>query len=433
MGKHLVNGMPANPDIGDIYYDISDGAIKIPGNSDIHVFGKDVYLLNDIHSLTAEALSDDIEYVIGSYDALRRAILDGMVIMDNRTMDYNYDRLVAVEALDGGNEMFISLAFHSGPSTTRRYTISRDNNGGLSLTVTESGPFLEKDTNYGMLETEDKTVLGAISEHHSDIYLKDYVPIPLTEHTVDGGSGYWSATSGNWLSSSLRWSSEKIPVKTGDRYRVTTAIGSSAYIAYLGQWNGDEWVGVPDGFAAGTGNAEDREYVVPAGVTHIAICSYDSSEEPTLKRYGNVVRFYTKEETEEALIGLQPKTDETLQTEDKTIAGAINELYSNIPGGAGVNPLWCGRVSSTGVATKNSGTLASITVNRSGEGVYGIKGAPAGRTVIVSPLDYFVGSASLVTAPHIAVVSQSSTGILTVRMYTLDGTLDDFGFSLMII
>lgn len=122
-----------------------------------------------------------------------------------------------------------------------------------------------------------------------------------------------------------------------------------------------------------------------------------------------------------------------LTTTAKTdLVSAINELYSNIPGGAGVNPLWCGRVSSSGVATRNSGTL-TITVNRSDEGVYGIKGVPAGRTVVVSPLYYFVGSASFVKAPHIAVVSQSSTGILTVRMYTLDGTLDDFGFSLMIM
>lgn len=95
-------------------------------------------------------------------------------------------------------------------------------------------------------------------------------------------------------------------------------------------------------------------------------------------------------------------------------------------------PLWCGRVSSSGVDTRVSGTL-TITVNRSNEGVYGIKGAPVGRTVVVSPLDYSTGSASFVKAPHIAVVSQSSTGILTVRMYTLDGTLDDFGFSLMIM
>ena len=272
MGKHLVNGMPANPDIGDIYYDISDGRIKVPGDTAVHVFGGGkAYLLNGLHNLTSKASSDDIEFVIGSYDALRQAILDGMVIMDNRTVDYDYDRLVAVDALDGGNDMFISLAFLSGPSTTRMYTISRDNNGELSLTVTEFGPFLERDTKYGTLKTEDKTVLGA-----------------------------------------------------------------------------------------------------------------------------------------------------------------INELYSNIPGGAGVQPLWCGRVSSSGVDTKVSGTL-SITVNRSSEGVYGIKGVTAGRTVIVSPLDYYVGSASLVMAPHIAVVSQSSTGTLTVRMYTLNGTLDDFGFSLLIM
>lgn len=123
-----------------------------------------------------------------------------------------------------------------------------------------------------------------------------------------------------------------------------------------------------------------------------------------------------------------------LATTAKTdLVSAINELYSNIlEEQSGSQPLWCGRVSSSGVATRNSGTL-SITVNRSNEGVYGIKGAPAGRTVIVSPLHYFVGSVSPVTAPHIAVVSQSSTGILTVRTYALDGTLDDFGFSLLIM
>ena len=271
MGKHLVNGMPANPDIGDIYYDISDGRIKVPGDTAVHVFGGGkAYLLNDLHSLTSEATSDDIEFVIGSYDALRQAILDGMVIMDNRTMDYDYDRLVAVDALDGGNEMFISLAFHSGLSTTRWYTISLDNNGELSLTVTESRPFLERDTKYGMLETENKTVLGA-----------------------------------------------------------------------------------------------------------------------------------------------------------------INELYSNIPGGAGVNPLWCGSVSSTGVATKNSGTL-SLTVSRSSTGIYSISVVPTGKTVLVSPLNYYT-VVGLRPDPHTAVVSQKNAGYISVYMYKLDGSLSDFGFSLLIM
>lgn len=39
MGNHLVNGMPQNPVVGDIYFDISDGKIKVPGQSGIHVFG----------------------------------------------------------------------------------------------------------------------------------------------------------------------------------------------------------------------------------------------------------------------------------------------------------------------------------------------------------------------------------------------------------
>ena len=122
------------------------------------------YLLNDLHNLTSEATSDDIEFVIGSYDALRQAIRNGKVIVDNRTMDYDYDRLVAVDALDGGNENFISLTFHSSMYQTRRYVISRDGSGNLSLTVTDSGSFLSDSHSYSQLDTENKTVLGAINE-----------------------------------------------------------------------------------------------------------------------------------------------------------------------------------------------------------------------------------------------------------------------------
>ena len=122
------------------------------------------YLLNDLHYLTSEATSDDIEFVIGSYDALRQAIRNGKVIVDNRTMDYDYDRLVAVEALDGGNENFISLTFHSSMYQTRRYVISRDGSGNLSLTVTDSGSFLSDSHSYSQLDTENQTILGAINE-----------------------------------------------------------------------------------------------------------------------------------------------------------------------------------------------------------------------------------------------------------------------------
>lgn len=94
-------------------------------------------------------------------------------------------------------------------------------------------------------------------------------------------------------------------------------------------------------------------------------------------------------------------------------------------------PLWCGRVSSAGVATKNSGTL-SLTVSRSSTGIYSISGVPTGKTVLVSPLNYFT-VAGLRPDPHIAMVGQRNTGSVSVFMYKLDGSLSDFGFSLMIM
>ena len=121
-----------------------------------------------------------------------------------------------------------------------------------------------------------------------------------------------------------------------------------------------------------------------------------------------------------------------LTTTAKTdLVSAINELYSNIPGGAGVQPLWCGSVSSTGVATKNSGTL-SLTVSRSSTGMYSISVVPTGKTVLVSPL-YYSTVVGLRPDPHTAVVSQKNTGYISVYMYKLDGSLSDFGFSLLIM
>ena len=122
------------------------------------------YLLNDLHDLDENATSANIDAAIGGYENLRQAIRSGKVIVDNRTMDYDYDRLVAVEAMDGGSENFISLTFHSSMYKTRRYVISRDGSGNLSLTVTDSGSFLSDSHSYSQLDTENQTVLGAINE-----------------------------------------------------------------------------------------------------------------------------------------------------------------------------------------------------------------------------------------------------------------------------
>lgn len=39
MGKHLVNGMPSFPEVGDVYFDVSDGKVKVPGMQEVHEFG----------------------------------------------------------------------------------------------------------------------------------------------------------------------------------------------------------------------------------------------------------------------------------------------------------------------------------------------------------------------------------------------------------
>jgi len=40
MGKHLVTKMPQQPATGDLYFDLSDGTVKVPGEGGVHVFGQ---------------------------------------------------------------------------------------------------------------------------------------------------------------------------------------------------------------------------------------------------------------------------------------------------------------------------------------------------------------------------------------------------------
>lgn len=124
--------------------------------------------------------------------------------------------------------------------------------------------------------------------------------VPLTMHTESNTNGYYNTTiSGTWVSDNTRRGSEKIDVSEGEKYLVTTKIGGSTAIAYLGQWNGTTWVGVATGFTGGSGDAVNKEYIVPSGVTKIAICSYNTTA-PTLKKVSTVYvpTFYNKEQVD---------------------------------------------------------------------------------------------------------------------------------------
>lgn len=177
------------------------------------------------------------------------------------------------------------------------------NFGGISITEDEV-VILYYDTDWHKLLTgiASNEKLSELEGKTTDIK-EEILQVPVTIHQVDGVNGYWYNGSGSsygfWESDNSRRSTDKIDVVEGEKYLVTTSIGGSTIIAYLAQWNGDAWVGVPDAFKAGSGNAVDREYIVPSGVTKIAICSYNTSV-PSLKKVTSmqVFKAYTKEESD---------------------------------------------------------------------------------------------------------------------------------------
>ena len=140
----------------------------------------------------------------------------------------------------------------------------------------------------------------------SDIYTykDEYVPIDASIHTENDTNGYYYVFNGVFTKDNSRRATEKIDVNPGEKYKITNIIGSSAVIAYLAQWgDNDTWIGNADNFSAGSGNAVDREYIVPDGVTKIALSSY-STIEPQLKKLSHVKykSFYNKEEIDEKIV-----------------------------------------------------------------------------------------------------------------------------------
>lgn len=142
-------------------------------------------------------------------------------------------------------------------------------------------------------ELESKNTVNANKVKHIE---KNVFEMSRELVNVTHQSGYYNI-SGAYIDSSDRCCFEKIAVVPGEKYFVTANIGGSGIIAYLAQWNGDAWVGIADDFKANSGNAVEREYVVPEGVTHIAVCSYDTTP-PTLTKQvvGDSTTFYTKDE-----------------------------------------------------------------------------------------------------------------------------------------
>lgn len=217
---------------------------------------------------------------------------------DGITSAYIYYRETEMKLPDDALYLYIYTMNGSGTSfepTDIEYVETQGLIDDLQSEITENAESID------ILDRNVKTISDSIDDVNDVIFNENesIEDVPLTIHTVEGVNGYWHSSNGNWTEGNDRRSSDKLDVVAGEKYLVTTRIGSSTLIAYLAQWNGDTWVGVADGFTGGSGNAVDREYTVPDGVTKIAICNYNSHT-PSLKKVliTKEASFYTKQETE---------------------------------------------------------------------------------------------------------------------------------------
>lgn len=171
--------------------------------------------------------------------------------------------------------------------------------GGLSLELLalqekENADILNINTDINNIKQDINNLADIVTEEQETTS-----PVPLIMHTVSGSNGFWVARNGSWENDNIRRGSEKISVVVGEQYKVTTRIGGSTVIGYLVQYGPNGYIGVAPGFTGGSGDAVDKPYTVPKGVTEIAICSYNKTE-PTLKKVTitRTAKSYSKKESD---------------------------------------------------------------------------------------------------------------------------------------
>ena len=359
----------------------------------------EVYRLNGLTALAAGASSSAIENAIGSFSGLLEAVRAGMVIIDVPDAA-NGERKTAVWAMTSGS-ILVGMDFHTAPGKVTRYAVTNVASG-LTLAI-RAYSLLTEDGTLNGLSTDAKTVPGAINELHEKVgnggaYLLNGVFANLSETSSDAEI---KATIGSYDALRQAIVDRRVIL---DNYNVD--YDSSPITVLQATDGGDE-----DFISLTAMNAEKyRSITIMRGA------------DGTLSVSGMLERSWLSDEAYGQL-----------NTENKTVLGAINELAEKASegGGGGASPFWYGRVSATGTATKLGGT-GTVTVTRTSEGLYSIPGLP-GRIVIVTPLNYHALSI-LQQSMHTALVTQeTSTGSATVNMFGADGTRDDYGFFMLII
>ena len=97
-----------------------------------------------------------------------------------------------------------------------------------------------------------------------------------------------------------------------------------------------------------------------------------------------------------------------------------------------IQPLWYGRISSTGATAKRGGT-GTIEVSRYATGRYRITGAPNTATVIAVPLSYTVGSDVSTTPQRSSIVVTRTSQFFEVNVYNMSDSYYNSYFYLLIL
>ena len=98
-----------------------------------------------------------------------------------------------------------------------------------------------------------------------------------------------------------------------------------------------------------------------------------------------------------------------------------------------IQPLWYGRISSTGATAKKGGGTGTIEVSRYATGRYRITGAPNTATVIAVPLSYTAGSDVSTTPQRSSIVVTRTSQFFEVNVYNMSDSYYNSHFYLLIL
>lgn len=269
--------------------------------------GSSYDIANFISEIKVEALSGNLDayadYSIGQFGygpSFQKKIIQ--ILKDNVSIGYLLfgDELTSSLETSDFKITITVKTFEPYSSSVATYS-KEDNIISKQLFINALLTYSKEEVEQTISEVEQtiSEVWQTISEVEQNIFPAIEQNITLSEHKEENVAGYYASSNGIWRADNTRYSSEKIDVVAGEKYKVSTIIGGTTLIAYLAQWNDNNYVGVAEGFTGGSGNAENREYIVPFGVDKIAICSYNTTA-PSLKKVspdksGNT--FYKKNET----------------------------------------------------------------------------------------------------------------------------------------